>query len=141
MTTPTPLPPSTPATGFILGDNLYNKGKWAVMILLPAISTLYFTLGKIWGLPSVEQVVGSIAALTAFLGVVIGVSSKTYKSSDAQYDGQMNILDDGTGKTTYQFDVGSNLDKLGSMKNLNIKVNSDVISNPVPPVEPPIPPV
>lgn len=61
-----------------LPDNVYNVLKWVTMILLPAVATLYFTLGGIWGFPYVEQIVGTIAAIETFLGALIGISTIQY---------------------------------------------------------------
>ena len=41
--------------------------------------TLYFALSGIWGLPYGEEVVGTITAADTFLGVLLGISSATYK--------------------------------------------------------------
>ena len=59
-------------------DKVYDVLKWIVMIVLPAISTLYFALAGIWGLPMAEQIVGTIAAITTFLGVLLGISTAQY---------------------------------------------------------------
>ena len=64
----------------MLNDKIYNVLKWIVMVLLPAIGTLYFALGDIWGLPYVEQVLGTITAVTAFLGALIGISTVQYNA-------------------------------------------------------------
>lgn len=62
----------------ILNNKIYDVLKWLVTLVLPAAATLYFALSQIWGLPYGEEVVGTITAVTAFLGVVIGVSSHNY---------------------------------------------------------------
>lgn len=64
----------------IFKDNKhYDTLKWIAQILLPAIGTLYFALASIWGLPAAEQIVGTITAVDAFLGVILGISSSNYK--------------------------------------------------------------
>lgn len=63
-----------------MSNKLYDVLKWIAQYALPAISTLYFTLANIWGLPYVEQVVGTVAAIDTFLGVFLGISSAKYKS-------------------------------------------------------------
>ena len=63
---------------FKFSNSLYNALKWVAQILLPALATLYFALANIWGLPYSEEIVGTIAALDAFLGVILGISSKQY---------------------------------------------------------------
>lgn len=61
-----------------LPDNVYNVLKWICLVLLPAISTLYFALGGIWGFPYVEQIVGTISAIEVFLGALLGISTIQY---------------------------------------------------------------
>ena len=61
-----------------LPDKIYDVLKWIVMICLPALSTLYFALAGIWNLPMAEQIVGTIAAITTFLGVLLGISTAQY---------------------------------------------------------------
>ncbi len=60
-------------------NKVYDRLKWMVTLLLPALGTLYFTLASIWGLPYCEQVVGTIMAVDALLGVLLGISSASYK--------------------------------------------------------------
>ena len=61
-----------------LSNKLYDVLKWIAQILLPALATLYFALSKVWGLPYAEQIVGTITAVDAFLGVLLGISSSNY---------------------------------------------------------------
>lgn len=63
---------------FTLNAKLYDLLKWIALVLLPAVGTLYFALGQLWHFPAIEEVVGSITALDAFLGVLINKSSKNY---------------------------------------------------------------
>ena len=62
-----------------MNNRTYDILKWIAQILLPAIGTLYFAIAQIWGLPYAEQIVGTITALDAFLGAVLGISSRAYK--------------------------------------------------------------
>nr|DAI82393.1 MAG TPA: holin [Caudoviricetes sp.] len=64
-----------------INDKLYNVLKWVTMIALPAIGTLYFTLSGIWGFPYAEQVIGTITAISTFLGVILGISTSQYNKS------------------------------------------------------------
>ena len=63
----------------MMKNKTYDVLKWVAQILLPAIGTLYFALAQIWGLPYGEEVVGTITAIDAFLGAVLGISSAAYK--------------------------------------------------------------
>lgn len=59
-------------------NKIYDILKWIALYLLPALGTLYFALSQIWGLPYGEQIVGTITAIDAFLGAVLGISSINY---------------------------------------------------------------
>lgn len=61
-----------------LSNSNYDWLKWVAQILLPAFGTLYFALASIWGLPYAEQVVGTITAIDAFLGALLGISTHFY---------------------------------------------------------------
>lgn len=62
-----------------MNNKLYDALKWIAQILLPAVATLYFAIAQIWGLPYAEQIVGTITAIDAFLGALLGVSTIQYK--------------------------------------------------------------
>jgi len=70
-----------PKSIFNLSSEAYERIKWGVLIALPAGGTLYLALSQLWGFPYGEQIVGTIAAVTAFLGLVLGVSTSRYNSS------------------------------------------------------------
>ena len=63
----------------VIPDKVYDILKWIVMIVLPACGTLYSALSGIWGFPYGEQIVGTISAITAFLGIILGVTTVAYK--------------------------------------------------------------
>jgi hypothetical protein len=62
-----------------MSNKLYDILKWIAQYLLPALGTLYFALANIWGLPYAEQIVGTITAVDAFIGVLLGISTVYYK--------------------------------------------------------------
>lgn len=64
-----------------MSNKVYDILKWIAQYLLPALGTLYFTLSSIWGLPYGEQIVGTIAAVDTFLGVILGISTMQYKKA------------------------------------------------------------
>ena len=59
-------------------DKMYDVLKWVAQILLPAVATLYFAIAQIWGLPYGEEIVGTITAIDAFLGALLGISAYQY---------------------------------------------------------------
>ena len=66
----------------ILPDKLYNVLKWLCLIFAPALITLLTTIFTLYGIPNVEIVTGTIAALATFIGALIGVSSKAYNKKN-----------------------------------------------------------
>lgn len=64
-----------------LNNKIYDVLKWIAQIVLPAIATLYFALANIWNLPYGEQIVGTITAIDAFLGALLGISTLTYNKN------------------------------------------------------------
>lgn len=63
-------------------NNTYDILKRLCTIILPALGTLYFTLSQLWGLPYGEQVVGTLAAVSTFIGVCIGISTAAYNKEE-----------------------------------------------------------
>lgn len=74
-----------------LSDSAYNALKFIALIALPAVGALYFGLASIWGLPKAEEVVGTVTVIDTFLGVLLGISTRSYNASDAKYDGEMEV--------------------------------------------------
>ena len=62
-----------------ISNTCYDVLKWVVMIALPAISAFYVALAPVWNWPYAEQVAMTIAAVTALLGALLGISSASYK--------------------------------------------------------------
>lgn len=62
-------------------NKTYDVLKWIAQYGLPAVGTLYFALAGIWNLPYGEEVVGTITAIDAFLGVLLGISTAQYNKS------------------------------------------------------------
>lgn len=59
-------------------DKLYDILKWVVIIVLPAIATLYAALSAVWAWPYSDQVVTTITAVDTFLGAMLCISTATY---------------------------------------------------------------
>lgn len=67
-----------------LSNKVYDVLKWIARYLLPALGTLYFALAGIWGFPYGEQIVGTVTALDAFLGVILGISTAQYNKEKGE---------------------------------------------------------
>ncbi len=64
-----------------LSNKVYDLLKWIVILVLPALATLWSALSAVWGWPLSEEVAATINAVTVFLGVVIGVSTANYNKT------------------------------------------------------------
>lgn len=76
----------------LLNDKVYNGLKFLALVLLPATAAAYFTLAQLWGFPNAEQVVGTIAVVETFLGVLVRSASKSWDNSDMKYDGTYDVV-------------------------------------------------
>ena len=65
-----------------MSNQTYDILKYIALIVLPAISALYFGLAQIWGWPYGEEIVGSIAVIDTFLGAILQISKDNYDKSD-----------------------------------------------------------
>ena len=61
-----------------MSNKVYDILKFIAQIVLPALGTMYFALSAIWGFPYGEQIVGTITAVDAFLGAILGISTLQY---------------------------------------------------------------
>lgn len=64
-----------------MSNKVYDILKWIVMIVLPALATLYTTLATLWGWGYVEQISGTITALATALGAALMISSSNYNKN------------------------------------------------------------
>lgn len=67
-----------------LTNKAYDVLKFIAQILLPALGTLYFALAKIWEFPYAAEIVGTISAVDAFLGALLGISTANYNREQAE---------------------------------------------------------
>lgn len=70
-----------------MSNKVYDILKYIAQIVLPAIATLYFALAQIWGFPYGEAIVGTITAIDAFLGALLGISTAKYNASETEGGG------------------------------------------------------
>ena len=108
----------------------YDVIKWIVVIVIPAVITLYSTLGGIWDFPLVQEITASLAAIDVFLGVIMKISSVSYNK---EYDGVLHV-DTVNDETTdkYLFEV-DDLDQLANKDRITLKI--DAVSEADSPVE------
>jgi len=119
-----PIETTPDSTKFVLGDKLYARMKFLVQTFLPALSTLYFTLSGVLNLPYTTQVIGVIAAIATFLGVLLGISTKAYNSSDARFDGVIDVGTSDSGAKLYSLVLNGDIDALDQKGSVTFKVGS-----------------
>lgn len=95
-----------------LNNKTYDALKWVAQILLPALGALYFLLADLWNLPKVTEVVGTIAAVDTFLGVLLGITAAGYKKTNEANAGFLQQV--GVDPHTGIPDLGLTLTKLPS---------------------------
>lgn len=69
-----------------MSNKVYDVLKFIAQIVLPAVGTLYFALAKIWGFPFAAEIVGTISAVDAFLGALLGISTMQYNKDQPPLD-------------------------------------------------------
>lgn len=106
-----------------MSNEMYDFLKKVAQYWLPALGALYFGLAQIWGLPNAEQVVGTVAVVDTFLGVVLGYSSQKYNQSDAKFDGALLVDVSDEARDVYTFEVTEPLETLKDKQVLTIRVD------------------
>lgn len=72
-----------------MSNKVYDILKWVAMVGLPAVTTLWLTLGSIWNWGDfVEPVGATLGAITVFLGAVLGISSINYAKTKSIEEGE-----------------------------------------------------
>ena len=108
-----------------MNNKTYDILKWIAQYLLPAAGTLYFALSSIWGLPYGEEVVGTITAVDAFLGMLLGISTVQYNKTGV-VDGVLEIDTNDPNTDKYNLVITGDLGELKNKELVKLKVNTDV---------------
>ena len=61
-----------------LSNETYDLLRKIALYFLPALATLWLTIGKIWGIPYTTEVGATLTAIDVFIGACLGISSKNY---------------------------------------------------------------
>lgn len=78
-----------------ISNEMYDILRDWVEIYLPGLGTFYFALCGIWGFPYGDAVVGTIAALCAFLGLFLKKSRKAFNEPAEVDVSGLAYLEDG----------------------------------------------
>lgn len=101
-----------------LDNKTYDTLKWVAQYVLPGLGTLYFALAGIWGLPYGEQIVGTITAVDAFLGLLLGISTSSYER-----DGTLEIDASNESVDKWNFKLDIPTEELANRKTVSFKIN------------------
>ena len=63
---------------FKMSNSTYDCLKFVAQLLLPALATLYATVGKVWSLPYITEIPATIMAVDFFLGTILKISTDAY---------------------------------------------------------------
>ena len=74
-----------------MNNKTYDVLKYIAQIVLPALGALYAALSPLWKLPYAEAIVGTIAAVDAFLGALLKLSSDKYYAQGKDVLGTLAI--------------------------------------------------
>ena len=107
---------------FTMNDKLYHTTKWTVQIVLPALATLYATLGDLWGWPHLVEIPATFTAIAMFLGIVLGISTYGYNNSEDRFDGTMRVNKSNEGQI-YDLELNGDPLNLATKKEINFKVD------------------
>lgn len=106
----------------LLTNAQYDLLKKIVQLGLPALGALYAGLSELWGLPYGQQIVGTLALLTVFGGVILGFSSRSFADSEYKYDGEVVVTETNDGRPAYDFQTSAPIRDLASKRELIFKV-------------------
>lgn len=120
---------------FVLSEGIYNKLKWFVLIVLPAVSALYFGLSQIYNWSNGEAVVGTISLVMVFLGSLLGISTRQYYKNDLA-DGQIVVVADDEFSEPSQMTLllEKTPEELSKMGRVSFRVQRETASNWPPPL-------
>lgn len=109
---------------FAMTNESYDFLKKLVEIIFPGAGALYFGIAQIWGLPAAEEVVGTIAVICVFLGLVLKVSSKNYTPEAVNNMGAFVINTTEVDRPPYRLELDASLEELESKEVISFKVKS-----------------
>jgi len=115
-----------PVKDHLLSNKFYDVLKFIAQVFLPAVGTLYSALSGMWGFPNVTQVVGSIVAVDLFLGVLLGLSTNSYKYSASKFDGTIEVETADTGKKTFTLALDSSPEELEDKEEVVFNVHKNL---------------
>lgn len=105
-----------------ISNKTYDILKWIALVALPAVATLVYGLGEVWGFPNTSQIVGTIVILDTFLGALLGVSTNQYNKHD-KFGGVMNVKETDN-KIVYGLELADDPETLKDRKEVTFKIQN-----------------
>lgn len=65
-----------------MSNKIYDVLKWVALVALDAVGVFYNTIATIWTLPLGDEVLATCAAMSLFIGALIGISSVNYNKKN-----------------------------------------------------------
>ena len=72
-------------------NRVYDVLKWICLIFLPAVAILYSAIDGVFGWGYTATVTTIISAIEAFIGSMIGISTKSYRKKNDDFCLEDNI--------------------------------------------------
>lgn len=100
-------------------NKTYDFLKWMAQDVLPALGTLCFAVISLWKLPFGNEIVGTITAIDAFLGLILRLSS-------IKYDGDGTLIVDMSEneESNYRLELNTRPEDMANKSTITLKVNS-----------------
>lgn len=114
----------TLANTALLSNLLYDILKVVSQLLIPSCAMIYFGLAALFDLPNAIPIGMMLASIASCLGMILHIASKSYNSSNAKYDGAINIIEKPDGGLLYSLELESDIDDLAEKKMILFKVLS-----------------
>jgi hypothetical protein len=112
------------SNSFTVTNDAYDFLKKLVELILPGLGALYFGIAQIWGLPAAEEVVGTIAVVCVFLGLVLRASSKNYTPEPPNEIGRFVINTTEIDRAPYRLELDADLADLEQKDVISFRVKS-----------------
>lgn len=111
--------------GLTLSNKLYDRLRFVVQILIPALIVFYTAIAGIWGLGYATQVGGTLGAIAVFLGAILGLSRKNYTPGVDSYDGTLVINDTDPNKDNFTLFVDTPIEAIKEKTVLTLEIKKD----------------
>lgn len=110
-----------------LSNTAYKVIRWLVQIFVPILSTTMFISSGIWPMTYIVEVMGTLAIIELFFGVVLSISSREYDSREVKYDGDVVVSITPEGKKLYSLEFNGDPMRLDEKRELRFRVEPEEV--------------